>query len=397
MKRKKNLKKWPLLLALAVILTLLPRGVGRAAEPRQSDLYSYWLEGDDGIFQLYVERHQPGDAPLHAGSIALAIDSGKGSIAEFRPAVGWTVMSIPYPHGDGDYPPVEPGTVEGESRISFYWYLTEGGSAADTVRDNRQLLGTLVIRGGTTEAGDITLLPWTETEDGGRMLADGQRELMAGTWRIDGSDPERGYYQGYYTVPDPESGQPGIRSVDIDAGWLGFTIGAYAPGKGAELRIEQLADNGSGYEPVRTDTITFSPQSPGYFRDQVRFSTAGFEGTYRLTLLKPAHVPLVLEGLVFQNGFCQNLDLPLYVELPCGDIVENNSTGEGRGDGFVTLADRTELYYWLGYEAGDKDGAWYADLNGDGVVSQADLDIIMLAENYNHETVRIVKEGGTGT
>ncbi|MDR2712429.1 MAG: dockerin type I domain-containing protein [Clostridiales bacterium] len=134
-------------------------------------------------------------------------------------------------------------------------------------------------------------------------------------------------------------------------------------------------------EPVYT---TMSRDEEGYGLKEQVFT---FEGvapdTYDLVVTKDVHTKFTVKDVIVGE---EDLDLTLddrteiqIITLRCGDI---------NGDGLINDADLTILWRAGNYnkKAGEADNPW-CDLNGDGLINDADLTILWLAYNYNRGAV----------
>ncbi len=366
-------------------------------------------------FLLYVERTDVSGIPLHAGSVTLAAPWAMA----FEPEEGWSTVAPSFSQGESVTS--ETGVTQDGYYISFSWYWwgayeeelpSSSGSYA-----NRQLLGTLTTQYHTALE-DIELLPWTETTSGAARLdelnnspdKEAQMEIMEGVWRMpDINIPNEGYYQGFYAEERTDTDTEGHQyAVDLTAGWQGFTIGAYAPEKPATLMFYQYSDEGTPALYAVAET-TFG-SGVGYFRGRVDFSALALRtpdtgqavslvsGIYDIVILKPSHVKCEVIGVEFDgiNHIFPELQ-GLHVEIPCGDLVTKPNAEQLnllRGDNVITLQDRSVLQACMNGGLSKADWEYgYADLNGDGVVSLADLDILMSEENYNKKTITIKGKG----
>ena len=208
-------------------------------------------------------------------------------------------------------------------------------------------------------------------------------ETVRRTWRMPNeTQVSQGYYQGYYVPELPESGEmPEESQIDVDltATWQRFIIGAYAPQR--EIRLELYKDDAS--EPAAI-ALSAAGTGIGHFRRSIDFTALDYHdtqgavispqtlsGTYRLVISKGSHVTCTMKNLQFQNGECASLN-GFVVELPCGDVDRNGEIGE-RDRALLTVPER--------YRS-EGSGTEPYDLNGDGVVSQKDLSIMIAPANY---------------
>ncbi|MCL1874517.1 MAG: dockerin type I domain-containing protein, partial [Clostridiales bacterium] len=100
---------------------------------------------------------------------------------------------------------------------------------------------------------------------------------------------------------------------------------------------------------------------------------------------KDAHAKLTVTDVIVEN---EDLDLTKdyrpeirLMFLRCGDI---------NGDGLINDADLTILWRAGNYnkKTEEADNPW-CDLNGDGLINDADLTILWLAYNYNRGAIDI--------
>ena len=117
------------------------------------------------------------------------------------------------------------------------------------------------------------------------------------------------------------------------------------------------------------------------------FAFEGVEpGTYTLVVTKPGHTSFTVQNIVVGE---EDLDLTQdsresvrLMTLLCGDI---------NGDGMINNADLAIL--WLAANYNKNVGVAAnpeCDLNGDGMINNADLAILWLAVNYNKGAVVIL-------
>lgn len=140
----------------------------------------------------------------------------------------------------------------------------------------------------------------------------------------------------------------------------------------------------SGGEPIYTTTI---PIMSGYGLHNQEFVFEGVEpGVYDLVITKAAHTSFTVRAVVVND---KDVDLTKdsrpevqLMTLRCGDI---------NGDGLINDADLTILWRAGNYnkKAGEADNP-LCDLNGDGLINDADLTILWLAYNYNRGPVIIM-------
>ena len=173
-------------------------------------------------------------------------------------------------------------------------------------------------------------------------------------------------FQGSVTVTDSQSGL-------IVSG----IVKSYYPTKPATI---QLIKN---EEPVYTAMIR---DEDGYgLKDQVFTFEGVAPDTYDLVVTKDAHTKFTVKDVVAGE---EDLDLTLddrpeiqIITLRCGDI---------NGDGLINDADLTILWRAGNYnkKAGEAENP-RCDLNGDGLINDADLTMLWLAHNYNRGAVVI--------
>jgi len=151
------------------------------------------------------------------------------------------------------------------------------------------------------------------------------------------------------------------------------TVRSYNPKNETTLRLMQGTT-----EVYRT---TIEAASSGMGQVEQRFDIVGVApGTYSLVINKTVHTSFTLQNITVGS---QNIDLRLdtrpdvrVMTLRCGDI---------NGDGMINDADLAELWKAANYNksAVAQGVNERCDLNGDGMVNDADLAILWLAANYN--------------
>jgi len=114
-------------------------------------------------------------------------------------------------------------------------------------------------------------------------------------------------------------------------------------------------------------------------------------GTYDLVISKAAHTKFTVQNVVVED---EDLDLLMssrpetqLISLRCGDI---------NGDGLINDADLTVLWRQGNYnkKAAEAEND-LCDLNGDGLINDADLTILWLAYNYNRGAITVQWEPQT--
>ena len=420
-------RKWAGLAAALIVCFTLPSA--QAAEDGETTApvtysYRYELEADGSAaktaaksFALYVRgTASDGSAapPLHTGSIALnavrfRFAEGESNWLSFTPESWVQTLSLAGAGGaavntDKVKHTVceigEPVGTDGKgSYLGFTWSAVPNTEiAAVQEPDGRYKLGVLSSQlSGLTVQG-ITLLPWTQTQTGAAFYSElsqenadveALQELIGSAWRIADKDPYAGYFQGYYVVDD-EAGQA---ATDIGCSWQSLVVLSYAPQRPVTLEAVfggfkayaeiPGAKNGTGFA---TAAVKFEELT---FHDSEGKAVTLPNGTYRLTLRKQSHLPVVLTGLTVSGNAIFPELLGDSVYLPCGDVApRRNAEGEiTYGDYSIDMADRAALMACLGSARPGKqifvdELAHYADLDGDGAVTMGDLSILMAPRNY---------------
>ena len=155
-------------------------------------------------------------------------------------------------------------------------------------------------------------------------------------------------------------------------------IKSYNPLK--QTTIQLMKDE----EPVYTEIVA---GKSGYGLIEQDFVIPGVEpDTYSLVIKKDAHTKFTV--LNFVVGEEEDLDLTLdnrpevqLMALRCGDI---------NGDGLINDADLTVLWRAGNYnkKTAEAENEW-CDLNGDGLINDADLTILWMVYNYNRGEIII--------
>lgn len=427
------MKKRSVLLALlaALVLGLLiavqAMASGAPEEPPAACRYFYQLipkEGQPGGYDLYVERTRLEGTPLHTGSISLTT---QGDLS-FTPETGITTAPL-----DG----VDiHGVLDGRGYVSFVWYYPPktdlSGTAAGSqgVDARRQKLGTVVFTHTDVDLADVELFPWIRLPAGKTQLEtwqnaqtdpdgdpDAQFKILRAIWRMeDPAQPDRGYYQGYYALGDPDTEEGGQEEeiplpilpgdaeetasqqwVDLTAGWQGFNVGTYDPEEPISLTFYRADENGdygtsahgvgsvtpgtgTGYKRTKID---FSKLTL-YTLDGVELATSFPDGTYKMVLKKESHVDATFTGLTVTDGMLFPELLGMMVILPCGDVD---------GDQQVSQKDRALLTepdgFYQNNAKADPDGEkTLYDLDGDGNVTETDLAILIAPANYGRRELK---------
>ena len=150
------------------------------------------------------------------------------------------------------------------------------------------------------------------------------------------------------------------------------------------------------YSPLNATTIqlikdgmvypTEIPAESGLGQAEQKFRFEGVApGIYELIITKGAHTKFTVKNVIVGEG---DLDLTLdsrpevqLMTLRCGDI---------NGDGLINDADLTILWRVGNYnkKTVEAENEW-CDLNGDGLINDADLTILWLTYNYNRGSVVI--------
>ena len=391
-------------LTLTILLTVQALAAGQSqskAQPTDRYFYQLVLSHSDQVSQeylLYVQRIGADAAPLHAGSIALA--APLPSAMRFQPAAGVDIEPGSELVLVDNY---DSGTLaDGQYYISFRWrWEIQGTNLDNTDQDNQQLLGTLLIPRPDITADSITLLPWPETPTGQQQLENWKNaadpeaamEILSAIWRMeDPQNPSEGYYQGFRDGEDTENPQGTQYSRDIAPGWYGFVLGCYDPEEPVTISIYQQDENGSYAQEAFAQKQLPTGTGVGYHQLRVDFSTLQMNaadgtvlselpmGSYRMVVQKESHVTATFTGLtVSEKGTFPEL-LGRKVILPCGDVDEDGRIGQ-KDRALLTDASRYRLK-----AAADTNGKTLYDLDGDGMVNQVDLSILIAPANYGkHE------------
>ena len=159
---------------------------------------------------------------------------------------------------------------------------------------------------------------------------------------------------------------------------LSGMIRSYDPKKPTTVCLRQGA----------TDVYTTTVADPsGWGQAEQRFSFKDVApGTYSLVITKDLHTKFIIETVIVGG---EDLDLSkdsrpevAMMTLRCGDI---------NGDGLINDADLTVLWRVGNYNkrvgVAENPGC---DLNGDGLINDADLTILWLAYNYNRGAIIII-------
>ena len=162
----------------------------------------------------------------------------------------------------------------------------------------------------------------------------------------------------------------------------GFSISgkikSYNPNKPITIRLINTEDEFTYEETIKG--------IGGYGQVEQEFTIKGVvPGKYDLVIIKDAHTKFTVKNMEVSND---NVDLSEDIRpevqlmtLRCGDI---------NGDGLINDADLTLLWRAGNYnrKADEAENDW-CDLNGDGLINDADLTILWLAYNYNRGPVII--------
>ncbi|MCL1873768.1 MAG: dockerin type I domain-containing protein [Clostridiales bacterium] len=183
---------------------------------------------------------------------------------------------------------------------------------------------------------------------------------------------------------DPDYDYPQLKGVEFKRPPTGFNVSgrikSYDPNNSTIICLRQ--DNEERY------TITLNGTG-GYSQIEQEFCFEGVDpGRYDLVITKDAHTKFTVQNLKVDNN---DLDLSedsrpevKLMILRCGDI---------NGDGLINDADLTLLWRAGNYnkKANEADNR-ACDLNGDGLINDADLTILWLAYNYNRGEIVIQPE-----
>lgn len=208
------------------------------------------------------------------------------------------------------------------------------------------------------------------------------------------------------TIPQPinETTFAGVQRSNITLSVPQGTIAAYlAAGWTGFREIKELAatfrvsGRVKSYDPKHITNIQLMQDGEeicqttiaginGYEQLEQDFAFVGVApGIYSLVIKKDFHTNFTVQNLVVKD---KDLDLTLdsrpevqLMTLRCGDI---------NGDGLVNDADLTVLWRSGNYNkrAGEAENSW-CDLNGDDLINDADLTILWLAYNYNRGQIII--------
>ncbi|MDR2713480.1 MAG: S8 family serine peptidase [Clostridiales bacterium] len=155
------------------------------------------------------------------------------------------------------------------------------------------------------------------------------------------------------------------------------TYRTYDPESAAVIRLIQ------GSNLVYTAEIA-TAISPGQAGQEFKFESVA-PGIYTLVITKPQHTKFTINNIIVgEEGIDMTKDSRSEVQLMtlrCGDI---------NGDGLINDADLTVLWRSGNYnrKANEAENPW-CDLNGDGLINDADLTILWMAYNYNRGSIVI--------
>ena len=158
---------------------------------------------------------------------------------------------------------------------------------------------------------------------------------------------------------------------------LGGNIISYDPSR---LATVELIRDGNSIATLNIHTENgHGPMEQGFLFEGVE------SGIYELVISKEAHTKYIVKNLVVKN---EDLDLSQNsrpelqaMALRCGDI---------NGDGLINDADLTILWRAGNYnKKADEAENRLCDLNGDGLINDADLTILWQAYNYNRGAIVI--------
>ncbi|MCL1873989.1 MAG: cadherin-like beta sandwich domain-containing protein [Clostridiales bacterium] len=175
-----------------------------------------------------------------------------------------------------------------------------------------------------------------------------------------------------YYFMNPDGGDNYLLNIFTSVGIsVSGKIKSYDPNKPVIIRLMQ-----DGEIVCETDIAV----EKGYGQEAQSFFLKGISpGTYDLVISKAAHAKFTIQNLIVED---EDLDLTIsgrpesqLITLRCGDI---------NGDGLINDADLTILWRAGNYnkKASEADEP-LCDLNGDGLINDADLTILWLASNYN--------------
>ncbi len=412
-------------LLLALLLAVACSALWAAGDRPPS--YAYELVcTDDGTttgsgvitLELYLRPGDPKDPMLMGGSFGLRFPEWMGTCCSFTPGEAVALRPlVPEERRPGGGEVLEDGChgfawTRAEDSWDVSW--PEGGVLVGTYTFADLPEGRLPHRSGVglMDFLDMDAAIPAEWGEGASAADDPYNRSVR--------NPETGLYQGYYLPDGPHDTEENSRveQVDIDfrfeapTTWPGaLTVASYDPKKPMTALVldragEQVAVlscprwEGKDSDALRAVLPARADSGVGRYEALIELNCAVEpEQTYTLVISKPGHLPVRLE-LTARSGSLSDADgLPDSVYLPCGDIAP--SGGGGYGDEAIKLNDRAVLLGYLDGLAADyvpekaadvvdgvpvNEGAWLADLNGDGSVTLADLDILMAGENFNQMT-----------
>lgn len=391
----------PCLTALGLFLMsgILPAAT--AADPVPV-VYSYVLElsatqpgmGDYSTnYDLFVVASEADAPALHAGSIALAVDST---------SITATLESVYETHDFSGSAGIGEETIGSQHVVEFTWNARENTDLTTISTAGKQRLASVTIGsgGGTAPVGTVELLSWDQTSAGKAKLAQmndpttpdkpALENLIKDTWRYeDLKTPDIGYYQGFYAA-DVEGADSAQFAVDIQNGWQAFRIVSYNPYKDTILEFYAKEDSGWSSTAVLTSSVaTPAGQDPGKLTVEVEpimVLDSLPAGTYKMVIKKASHVTVTYENLIITDSreWPQLIGKTAY--LPCGDL---------NGDNKITLIDFSRLTNEIKYGR-IINNTDILDLDGDEKLGQKDLAILIDPHHYGkHE--QIIDLGGSTT
>ena len=386
------------------------------------------------VLELYVINSSVNDPHLDGGSFGLRFPVRFS--AEFKVDAG-NVDTMPYGTSGGD--------AKAAGYYAFSWTKKPGADYAFTSTGEpkgvRMHIGTYTFGVGdkVPSKSSVGLLNWYNIAE---AIPNVSPENPTQDPALDPFNHDIWYdtdgdgvleYQGFYLDsaltgnPNLTPGDMNLIRTDIKFKWEppeywpnAATILSHDPKK---LAVATLYDSeGTAVQSVElaiwqgSDTdgtyAAFGGKAPGtglYYQalDLNLFTGLKAGTTYELVVCKPGHLAVKIPNLVAvssQLGDAENLpEEEIY--LPCGDIAPVRGASNeiiGFGNGAIKMDDRSMMLGFLNgaveavtplkpiVGSDDIDAiktptnqAYYADINGDGVITLEDLSIFMSPMNYN--------------
>lgn len=396
--------------------------------------------------ELYVVKDRETDPDLISGSFALGYPARLGAPSFTEMAANNITLRPMVPAERYDYngSTLIRGTGYAafywECQTEGSW-VTEDGVSSLYLAQFR--FSGVTALPGASDVGQKSFLDMKESVPKERGAAEASTDDAQDPYNLTVWNPVTSLYQGYYLPLDAEDTEEGslIRQTDVGfrftppESWPkgGLAVTSYDPKKPLSAALydkdknlvadvftipawgEAQSDGGVPVDSDRLYSATEGRANTGIGRYTALVEVgqcwlAGEDGTntpvtltageeYTLLLSKPGHLSASVTVTAQSEGLSDAESWPEGgVYLPCGDVAPNPMGGYG--DGAIKLADRSVLLAYLDRQiksyvpgtAADLDaetgapvnqGAWLADLDGDGSVTLADLNILMAAENYN--------------